>query len=76
MQQLDYNNGRDVISTWSVPRGSKRDEVWSLLQDSEFCTGGGEETTRAREGVKNRCQRTACEDTAGWKMLSGCCGDL
>jgi hypothetical protein len=26
--------------------------------------------------VRNRCQETAGEDTVGWKMLSGCCGDL
>jgi ribose 1,5-bisphosphokinase PhnN len=26
MQQLDYNNGRAVLSTWSVPRGYERDE--------------------------------------------------
>jgi hypothetical protein len=32
MQQLDYNNGRTVFSTWSVPRGYKRDEVWNLVQ--------------------------------------------
>jgi hypothetical protein len=31
MQQLDYNNGRAVFSTSSVPRGYKRDEVWSLV---------------------------------------------
>jgi hypothetical protein len=22
------------------------------------------------------CQRTTCEDTAGWQRLSGCCDDL
>jgi hypothetical protein len=27
MQQLDYNNGRAVFSTWSVPKGYKRDMV-------------------------------------------------
>jgi hypothetical protein len=26
--------------------------------------------------VRSRCQGTAGEDTAGWKRLSGCCGDL
>jgi hypothetical protein len=31
MQQLNYNSGRVVFSTWSVPRGYKRDEVWSLV---------------------------------------------
>jgi hypothetical protein len=31
MQHFDYNNGRDVFSTWSVPGGYKRDEVWSLV---------------------------------------------
>jgi hypothetical protein len=31
MQQSDYNNGRAVFSTWSVPRGYKQDEVWSLV---------------------------------------------
>jgi hypothetical protein len=32
MQQLDYNSGEAVFSTWSVPRGHKREEVWSLIQ--------------------------------------------
>jgi hypothetical protein len=32
MQLLDYNNGRAVFSTWSVPRGYKRDEVRRLVQ--------------------------------------------
>jgi hypothetical protein len=27
LQQLDYNNGRAVFSTWFVPRGYKRDKV-------------------------------------------------
>jgi hypothetical protein len=31
MQQLDHNSGRAVFPTWSVPRGYKRDEVWSLV---------------------------------------------
>jgi hypothetical protein len=26
--------------------------------------------------VRSRCQRTTGEDTAGWKRLSVCCGDL
>jgi hypothetical protein len=26
--------------------------------------------------VRGRCQGTTGEDTAGWKTLSGCCGDL
>jgi hypothetical protein len=25
-QQLDYNNGKAVFSTWSVPKGYKRDK--------------------------------------------------
>jgi hypothetical protein len=32
--QLDYNNGRAVFSTWSVPRSYKRDEVPSLVDGS------------------------------------------
>jgi hypothetical protein len=28
------------------------------------------------ERVRSRCHRTAGEDTAGWKRLSGRCGDL
>jgi hypothetical protein len=31
MLQSDYNNRRAVFSMWSVPRGYKRDEVWSLV---------------------------------------------
>jgi hypothetical protein len=31
MQQLDYNNGRAVFSTWSVPRVYKQDKIWSLV---------------------------------------------
>jgi hypothetical protein len=30
MQQLDYNNGRAVISRWSLQRGYKQDEVWEV----------------------------------------------
>jgi hypothetical protein len=36
IKQLNYNNGIAVFSTWSVPRGYKRDDVWSLVE-SEFC---------------------------------------
>jgi hypothetical protein len=32
MQQLNYNSGRAVFSTWSVPRGYKQDEIWILVQ--------------------------------------------
>jgi hypothetical protein len=46
MQQLDYNNGTAVFSTWSVSRSYKRDEVSSLVE-SEFCKGVCEEITRA-----------------------------
>jgi hypothetical protein len=31
MRQLDYNNERAVFSMWSVTRGYKRQEVWSLF---------------------------------------------
>jgi hypothetical protein len=31
--------------------------------------------SRGISAVRSRCQGTAGEDTAGWK-LSGCCGDL
>jgi hypothetical protein len=31
MQQLDYNNRRSVFFMWSVVRGCKQDEVWSLV---------------------------------------------
>jgi hypothetical protein len=41
-QQFDYN-GRAVFSTWSVPRGYKGEEVWSLTSDSSI-----------REAVKKR----------------------
>jgi hypothetical protein len=36
MQQLDYNNGRDVFSTWSVPRCYKQGtkSVDSSVQES------------------------------------------
>jgi hypothetical protein len=38
MQQLDYNNGKDVFSAWSVPRCYKRDKVrakFSSVRQSE-----------------------------------------
>jgi hypothetical protein len=44
MQQLDYNTGRTVFSTWSVPGDYKGNEVWSLVE-SMFCTGVCEERT-------------------------------
>jgi hypothetical protein len=43
MKELDYNNGRAVFSTLSVPSGYKRDEIWSSV--SYFCTGVCEEIT-------------------------------
>jgi hypothetical protein len=46
MRQLDYNNGRDVFSMWSVPRRYTQ-ETKSV--DSELCTRGCEERTRACE---------------------------
>jgi hypothetical protein len=52
MQQLYYNNGRAVFSTWSVSRCYKLDEVWSLVE-SEFCVGVWEEMTRAREAEES-----------------------
>jgi hypothetical protein len=30
-QDFDYDNGRAVCSTWFVPIGYKRDEVWNLV---------------------------------------------
>jgi hypothetical protein len=44
MQQLDYNNGRAVFSTWSVPRCYKQG---MKSVESEFCTGVFEERTWA-----------------------------
>jgi hypothetical protein len=44
IQQLYYNIGSAVFSTWSVLRGYKRDEVWSLVE-SELCTEVWEEMT-------------------------------
>jgi hypothetical protein len=32
MQQLDYFNGWNVFSMWSVPRGYKREEVCSITR--------------------------------------------
>jgi hypothetical protein len=42
MQQLGYNNGRALFSTWSVQRGYKLDEAWNLV-DILFCTEINEE---------------------------------
>jgi hypothetical protein len=42
MQQLEYNNGRAVFSTWSVPRSYKQG---TRLELSELCTGACEEIT-------------------------------
>jgi hypothetical protein len=42
MQQLDYNNGRPVFSTWSVPKSYKRDEVWSLISTVALRVVGGD----------------------------------
>jgi hypothetical protein len=36
MQQLDFNNVRDVFSTWSMARGYKRDEVKEPVQKPIF----------------------------------------
>jgi hypothetical protein len=40
----DYNNGRAVFSTWSVPRSYKQDYVWNLVV-SQFLAGIYEERT-------------------------------
>jgi hypothetical protein len=39
MQQLNYNNGIDVFSTWSVSRCYNR-EVWSLVSSEERTLSG------------------------------------
>jgi hypothetical protein len=54
MQQLDYNSGRTVFSTWSVLRGYKRDEVWSLV-DSQL------KVSFVWESVKRRLEPEAEE---------------
>jgi hypothetical protein len=43
MQKLDYNNGKAMFSKWSVVISGTK------LQFSQFCTGGCEKRTRARE---------------------------
>jgi hypothetical protein len=52
MQQLDYNSGRAVFSTWFVPRGNKRDEVWRLI--SFLCEGGFEYLHRSPASRRRR----------------------
>jgi hypothetical protein len=39
MQQLNYNTGRAVLSTWSVPSDYKRDEAWNLVRSDRFLYG-------------------------------------
>jgi hypothetical protein len=70
MQQLDYNNGRVVFSTWSVPRGFKRPEVWSLVSWEWVIHGSlWREDLSAWSwricSVRSFRQGTAGEDTAG-----------
>jgi hypothetical protein len=43
---------QELFSTRSVPRGYKRDEVWSLV-DSKFCMGVCEERTSACEAEES-----------------------
>jgi hypothetical protein len=43
---------------------------------SQSFMGVCEESTWACEPVRSLCQGMASEDIAGWKKLSGCCGDL
>jgi hypothetical protein len=76
MKHLDYNNTtavflrgpcRDVIS-----KGQSRLIVLygSMWRDDLIAWSWKIST------VRSRCHGTACEDTTGWKRLSGCCGDF
>jgi hypothetical protein len=65
---------------WSVPRNYNQDN-WSNEFSREFCTGGYEESTWGRKAEESSLleaviKGTAGEDTAGWKRISRCCGDL
>jgi hypothetical protein len=53
MQQIHCNNGRAVFSTWSVPRGYKRDKDWSLVRVLP-CGGGFEYLHRSPASSKRR----------------------
>jgi hypothetical protein len=62
---------------WFVQRCYKQG---TRLELSQFCMGVCEEGLSAWSvrisTARSRCQGTAGEDTAGWKKLSGCCGNL
>jgi hypothetical protein len=77
-----------VFSIRSVERGYKKNN-WgnriSLVGESvkkrvqlegAVVQRGLEPGGRGITIVRIRCQGTTSEDTAGWKRLSGCCGDL
>jgi hypothetical protein len=77
MQQLGYNSGNGVFlcGPWRNVISKGQSSV-----ENEFCTGGCEERTRAREAegspLLGAVARERLVKTAGWKRLSGCCGDL
>jgi hypothetical protein len=77
-----------VFSTWSVLRSYKEDNwsnrisfVWESVKKRsswEVATvqRGLERGSWRISTVRSRCKDRADEDTADWKRLSGCCGDL
>jgi hypothetical protein len=76
MQQLDLQQWKQSVSSWSLPRCYKQ-----MAKLVEFCTEGSEKRTWARETEESTlleavCQGTANEDTEGWERLSGFCGNL
>jgi hypothetical protein len=69
-------NNRFTVGNGVFLRGPCRDVISKGQSKSvirQFWKGGCEDRIST---VRSRCQRTASEDTAGWKKISGCCGNL
>jgi hypothetical protein len=69
--------------SWALQERLRRDgAIVEFTVDNSSVAGYSHDSNQVRAGswrtftVRNRCCGTAVEDTAGWKILSGCCGDL
>jgi hypothetical protein len=75
--QLDYNNENGVFLCGSCQGiilktiGATQLVLYGSLCRDDFSAWSWRIST-----VRSCCQGTAGENTAGWKILSGCCGDM
>jgi hypothetical protein len=62
-----------------------RDPCWDVISKGrQLLSSSAQEAVKTEpermklkiSTIRSRCQRTAGEDTAGWKRLSVCCGDM